>query len=328
VNKKLLIVIISLLSTIVYANEAIDAIEMAKMYEKQGDIQKAMEQYKKAALMMAKPKKNYIQNKNIVTFGKNSIKSYGNEKTDRTVKQIIYSEFDIEPYRINYLLPVTYDSKDHTVHDNYKIRDDFETKFQLSFKKRLFENIFGLQDKLYVAYTQTSWWQTSAASSPFRETNYEPEMFLDIPYGKKQSILKSYRVGLVHQSNGKLSTSRSWNRAYISGVFQYSGIFFEPKVWYRFKEHTKVNATDFSGDDNPDILDYLGYGEITISYPYKEYIFSSKIRKKSIQLDWTFPIFGLTDVYGYLQYFNGYGESLVDYNEKVNKIGLGFAITR
>jgi len=327
-NKKLLIVIVALLHTIIFANDATDTIEIAKMYETEGNIQKAMEEYKKAALMLAKSKDNYIKDGNIATFGKNTIKGYGDEKTNKTVKQIIYSAFDIEPYRMNYLLPMTYDSKNHTVHDGHTFRKDFETKFQLSFKKRLFENIFGLHNKLYVAYTQTSWWQTTASSSPFRETNYEPEIFLDIPYERSESVLKSYRFGLVHQSNGRLFTSRSWNRVYMSGMFQYSGIFFEPKIWYRFKEDKKTDSTDFSGDDNPDILHYLGYGEVTITYPYKQQLFSTIVRKKSVQLDWTFPIFGLKDVYGYLQYFNGYGESLVDYNEKVNKIGLGFAITR
>lgn len=311
-----------------FANNATDAIEMAKMYEKQGNIQKAMEEYKKAALMLVKSDENYIEDTNIVTYGKNSIKSYDNNETDKTVKQIIYSAFDVEPYRMNYLLPVTYDSKNHAEHDGHAFRKNTETKFQISFKKRLAENLFGLDAKLYLAYTQTSWWQTSAPSAPFRETNYEPEFFIDFPYKDSDSILKLYRVGLVHQSNGRLVTSRSWNRAYLSGIFQYSGIFFQPRVWYRFKEDEKSNITDVDGDDNPDILHYLGYGDLSITYPYKKHLFSTTLRKKSVQVDWTFPIFGLKDVYGYLQYFNGYGESLVDYNERVNKIGVGFAITR
>ncbi len=327
---KISLVIVSLFSTFVLANDAIDTIEMAKMYEKNGDIKNAMRQYKKAALMLADTKENYIksQDEHIISFGNNSIPSYNNNETDKTVKQIIYSAFDIEAYRMNYLLPVTYDNKNHAIHDGHTFRKDFETKFQISFKKRLFENIFGLDEALYLGYTQTSWWQTSAPSAPFRETNYEPEIFLDFPYQDSQSILKSYRVGLTHQSNGKLFDSKSWNRIYLSGIFQYSGIFFEPRVWHRFKEDSKTNPNDVNGDDNPDILHYLGYGDISITYPYQKHLFSSIIRKRSIQLDWTFPLFGLNDVYGYLQVFSGYGESLTDYNEKVEKIGIGFSITR
>jgi len=311
-----------------FANNATDSIEMAKMYEKEGNIQKAMEEYKKAALMLVETKEDYMQDKSTVAYSSNSIKSYDDNKTDKTVKQIIYSAFDVEPYRMNYLLPVTYDNKNHAKHDGHEYREDIETKFQISFKKPLAEDIFGLDDKLYLAYTQVSLWQTTAPSAPFRETNYEPEIFLDIAHKDNQSILKSYRVGLVHQSNGRVSKSRSWNRAYVSGIFQYSGIFFEPRVWYRFKEDEKSDITDVDGDDNPDILHYLGYGDLTISYPYKEYLFSAKLMKKSVQVDWTFPIFGLKNVYGYLQIFSGYGESLIDYDEKVEKVGLGFAITR
>lgn len=327
-NKKLTIVIISLLSTILFANEAKDTLEMAKVYEKNGDTKNAMLLYKKAALILSEPSQEPIKNDNIVSYGNNSIESYKDDKTDETVEQIIYSSFDIEAYRMNYLLPVTYDSKNHIQHDGNSDRKSIETKFQISFKKNMSNNLLGLNEKLYLAYTQTSWWQTAADSSPFRETNYEPEIFIDFPYEMEQSALKLYRVGLVHQSNGRLSESRSWNRLYLSGIFQYSGIFFQPRVWYRFKEDKKTSPTDTNGDDNPDILDYLGYGDITISYPYKKHLFSSVIRKKSIKIDWTFPIFGLSDVYGYVQVFSGYGESLIDYNEKVNKIGLGFSITR
>lgn len=327
-NKKLMIVIISLLSTILFANEAEDALKIAKVYEKNGNYKEAMEQYKKAALLLSEPIKTVKKTDKIKTFGKNSIESYQNENTDKTIEQIIYSTFDIEAYRMNYLLPVTYDSKNHAQHDGNQNRKSVETKFQISFKKKLSKNLFGLNESIYLGYTQTSWWQTAADSSPFRETNYEPELFVDFPHDSEQSALKSYRVGIVHESNGRLAESRSWNRLYISSIFQYQGIFFQPRVWYRFQEDEKTSATDVDGDDNPDILDYLGYGDITISYPYNKHLFSSIIRRKSVQLDWTFPIFGLNDIYGYIQVFSGYGESLIDYNEKVNKIGLGFSITR
>jgi len=327
-NKKLVIVIISLLGTILLANEAKDALKIAKVYERNGNYKKAMEQYKKAALLLSAPIEKFEQKDKIVTYGKNSIESYQNEKTDETIEQIIYSTFDIEAYRMNYLLPVTYDSKNHTQHDGNQNRKNIETKFQISFKKKLSNNLLGFNESVYLGYTQTSWWQTAADSSPFRETNYEPEIFIDIPHDSEQSALKSYRVGLVHESNGRLSESRSWNRLYVSSIFQYQGIFFEPRVWYRFKEDKKANPSDVDGDDNPDIQEYLGYGDITIAYPYNKHLFSSIIRKRSVQLDWTFPIFGLNDIYGYIQVFSGYGESLIDYNEKVNKIGLGFSITR
>ena len=327
-NKILITMIISLFSTILFANEAADVIDMAKMYERNGDIKNAMKEYKRAALMLSKPTTNYIKTEDNGALANNSIESYDDTETNKTIKQILYSKFDIEAYRMNYLLPVTYDGRNHAEHDGHSYREDVETKFQISFKKKLSDNLLGLNERLYLAYTQTAWWQTTADSSPFRETNYEPELFIDFPYISTKTALKSYRFGISHQSNGKLSTSRSWNRLYMSSIFQYHGIFIQPRIWYRISEDEKEDASDFDGDDNPDILDYMGYGDITINYPYKKHLFSSVLRKKSVQLDWTFPIYGSEDIYGYIQVFSGYGESLIDYNERVDKVGIGFSITR
>ena len=331
-NKKLFFVIISLFTTIIFASEANDALTMAQDYEKNGDIQNAMKYYKKAALLSVKRAKKSYLNKNepIVKYGNNEIKSYENNQTNETIKQIIYSSFDIKPYKSNYLLPVTYDRVNH------KSRKNVETKFQLSFKKALSHNLLGLDEKIYAAYTQTSWWQTTADSSPFRETNYEPEIFMVAPYSNANSPFKAYKIGLVHQSNGQgEAKSRSWNRLYLSGIFQYSGIFFEPRIWYRFKEGEK--NIDGSGDDNPDIHNYLGYGDLKVVYPYQKHLFSLLLRNNArfsnenrgaIQVDWTFPLPWINDAYGYIQLFNGYGESLIDYNKRSQRIGLGFAITR
>ena len=331
-KKTLFWMIISLFISTLFASETNDAFMKAQNYEKNGDIQNAMLYYKKAAsLSLKKEPKPYLKNNNaIVKYGNNKIESYDNNITDATIKQIIYSKFDIQAYRTNYLLPFTYNSVTHSD------RENFETKFQVSFKKELSHNLLGFSEKIYGAYTQTSWWQTSADSSPFRETNYEPEVFMMVPYGTAQSALKGYKIGLVHQSNGQGGTKpRSWNRAYLSGIFQYCGLFFEPRAWYRFKEGVKTS--DGSGDDNPDIQDYLGYGDLKIVYPYQKNLISILLRnnlkfndknKGAIQIDWTFPFPWIKDAYGYLQIFSGYGESLIDYNKRNQKIGIGFAVTR
>ncbi|WP_024955033.1 phospholipase A [Sulfurospirillum arcachonense] len=331
-NKKISLIIIALFANILFANEATDAFNTAKIYEQNGDLKKAMLFYKKAAFLAIEPKIITPQTKQptIVKYGKNEIDSYGDKETDETVKQIIFSAFDIEAYKLNYLLPVTYNYTDH------EGRENFETKFQLSFKKNLATNLLGMDEKLYLAYTQTSWWQTSQTSSPFRETNYEPELFMIFPYKNAKTALKAYKIGLVHQSNGQDSIkSRSWNRVYLTGIFQYSGIFFEPRAWYRFEESEKTNTHD--GDDNPDIHNFLGYGDLKVSYPYKKHLFSVLLRnnlrfddenKGAIQFDWTFPIPWINDAYGYVQIFSGYGESLIDYDKSNDRIGLGFSLTR
>ncbi len=339
IKKLLALLVLAFLCSHLFANDALDTFNLAKYYEKAGNIKKAMLLYKQAASLSMKPKKtdNYVKVEKqgsaaIVDFGKNDIQGYANKSTNNTIEQIITSAFDVKPYNMNYLLPITYDFVSHNG------RKDIETKFQISFKKILAKNLLGLNDQLFLGYTQTSWWQTSAPSAPFRESNYEPEVFMMIPNGNGQSILKASKIGLLHQSNGQGGLlSRSWNRVYLSGIFQQNGVFVIPRIWYRFPEKKKINITDTSGDDNPDIYDYLGYGDLKIAYPYKKNLFSILIRNNlkfdknnhgAVQFDWTFPVPWIKDTFGYLQLFSGYGESLIDYNKRNDKIGLGFAITR
>ena len=90
------------------------------------------------------------------------------------------------------------------------------------------------------------------------------------------------------------------------------------------------NATD---DDNPNIEDYVGRGELLLSYTLARNVFSLQARhslrsgeraRGSLQIDWAFPIIG--NLHGYLQLFSGYGESMIDYNFRQNKIGLGISV--
>ncbi len=328
--------IVSFFSTFLVASTVQDDIKKAKNYEKIGDIKNAMIWYKKAALSSVQSEEKITQQKNeetkIIQYGENDIEGYGDKETDNTISQIIFSTFDMQPYKANYLLPATYDSVTHAG------RQNFETKFQFSFKKSIAENLFGLNEKYFVAYTQVSWWQTAEESTPFRESNYSPEAYIMFPYYTQKTAFKAYKVGILHQSNGQDGLeSRSWNRLYLSGMFQYNGIFIEPRVWYRFQEDTKTDINQADGDDNPDIAEYLGYGDLKISYPYKGNLFSVLLRNNldfngenrgAAQLDWTFPLAGVNDLFGYLQIFSGYGESLIDYNKRSDRIGIGFSLSR
>lgn len=336
---KNVLVVLLLLSVYSIGDSAIDAYSKAQEYEKNGDITKAMLFYKLAARLSLHTQKTDVNTSKtaksdppILKFGANSISGYGNDHTDSTIKQIILSTFDVRAYNMNYILPITHDFVGH------QGRKKFETKFQISFKKSLAKNLLGLNDELFLGYTQTSWWQTSAKSAPFRETNYAPEFFMMIPNTDEQSVLKAYKIGLLHQSNGQGGLlSRSWNRAYLSGIFQANGVFIIPRAWYRFPERKKADIYDANGDDNPDIYNYLGYGDLTIAYPYNQNFFTLLVRNNlrfrgnnhgAVQFDWTFPLKGVKDMFGYIQVFSGYGESLIDYNKRNNRIGIGFAITR
>ncbi|OUT07233.1 phospholipase A [Campylobacter concisus] len=230
----------------------------------------------------------------------------------------------IELYKFNYLLPVTYAK---TVPDDG--RKSVETKFQISLAKPLFYDVFGLRESLVAAYTQTSWWQITKTSAPFRETNYQPEIFLNFASPKylEQIGVKNLKFGLLHESNGRDGTnSRSWNRAYVQGDLVYGDLTISPRVWSVIGEK----------NDNKEILNYIGHGDLRLSYKLNDQIFSLMLRnnlhfdktnKGAAELSYMFPIFS-SGVYSYLQYFTGYGESLIDYDRHTDKVGLGFVILK
>jgi phospholipase A1 len=244
--------------------------------------------------------------------------------------------FSITPHRPNYILPVTYSSSPNSrpYQDAFGIDeelDDVEVKFQLSLKFMLWEDMIGENGDLWVAYTQQSYWQlyNQDFSSPFRETNYEPEVALSFKNDYK--ILgftnRLINLGFTHQSNGRSEPlSRSWNRIYASFAFDRDNLTLIFKPWYRIPE-------DDDDDDNPNIEDYIGRGEISAFYKMEKQVvglilrnnFKTSDNRGSIQLDWSYPL--TNRLKGYVQYFNGYGESLIDYNHSNKRIGVGVMLT-
>ena len=248
--------------------------------------------------------------------------------------------FVITPHRPNYILPFSYNDKPNTApyQAGTEDIDHTEIKFQFSFKLPIARDIFHNNGKLYFAYTNQSYWQAynKDISSPFRETNHEPELFLTVEndwniFGMTN---RANGFGISHQSNGRSgSLSRSWNRIYGLFLFDRGNFLFALKPWYRIPESDKSSPTDPDGDDNPDIHKYLGYGEFYAFYKWEQQTvglmlrnnFRSDHNRGAIQVDWTFPL--SSRVKGYVQYFNGYGESLIDYNASVNRIGVGVLLT-
>jgi phospholipase A1 len=203
-----------------------------------------------------------------------------------------------------------------------------EVTFQLSFKAKLWQDMFGKKIDLWIAYTQRSFWQlyNFDDSSPFRETDYEPEVLVNFRTNFSLLGLKTrfIQIGLNHQSNGQSEPlSRSWNRLVANVGLERGPFSLLLKGWFHFPEST-------ASDDNPGINHYMGYGEIWAYYFLKNHRLGIMVRdnldfgenRGAIQVEWSFPLFA--DMAGYVQYFLGYGESLLDYNHRINRIGVGF----
>ncbi|HET8900247.1 MAG TPA: phospholipase A, partial [Rhodanobacteraceae bacterium] len=205
-----------------------------------------------------------------------------------------------------------------------------EQKFQISFKTKVLEDIFGDNGALWLGYTQSSRWQTYNAelSRPFRETNYEPEAMLvfDTHYPVLGWDLRLLGIGVNHQSNGRGDPwSRSWNRLIANIGFERGDWVVMIRPWWRVIETA-------GNDDNPDITDYLGHGEVQVTREWNGHEFSLMLRQAinpgtdrgAARFSWSFPVAG--NLRGYLELFNGYGESLIDYNHHASHFGLGVSL--
>ncbi len=265
--------------------------------------------------------------------------AYAEDKVESAIDKRIEKEvatfnnpFVITPHKPTYILPINYTSNSNSTLYNDIDLQDVEIKFQFSFKMPLVVNIDDSNLSIFFAYSQVSFWQAynSEYSSPFRETNYEPELFVnwltevDLPLGWKARGLD---VSFAHQSNGRSApVSRSWNRVQSRIYFENGNWAFALQPWYRLKE-------DDEQDDNPDLLDYLGHGQFRVAYKLGGHTLSAMSRnnlesgfsKGAAEFSWSFPI--SQRLKGYVQVFSGYGNNLIEYNHYTNTVGIGFALT-
>ncbi len=272
------------------------------------------------------------------TFSSPEKESQAVSERHRQDEEHVLQPFTLMSHKPNYLLLAAYNSKGYDPEAYQEMfadpsldLDDTEAQFQISIKTPLAVNLFNMMD-IYAAYTNRSFWQVyNSNSAPFRETNHEPEGWLQfntnwefLGFTNPQNSL-----GIVHQSNGRGGVlSRSWNRIYANFIAERGNFAFSLKPWFRLSE-------DDDNDDNPDITDYLGHYEIRAAYKWKDHVFSAMSRnnlesgfeKGAVELNWSFPLGKYPYLNGYVQYFTGYGESLIDYDNYVNKIGIGICLT-
>lgn len=250
----------------------------------------------------------------------------------------------LQPYRQNYLLlrdsnkPNTLPSSGVAGHSTLLPidSDHVEAKYLISVKADIGEqrdiNLFGLKTiRMWGAYTQQSHWQilNTRNSSPFRETNYSPELLLT--FGTNQtSGLKLINLGIEHQSNGRpLPDSRSWNRLYALGGWEWNNrTSILTRAWWRIPEN-KAN------DDNPDITHYLGIADMVLRWETADRSQAASLLLRNnlqihnnrgfAQLDWATPLHIGKSARVHLQLGHGYGESLIDYNYRQTTLGLGLS---
>lgn len=240
----------------------------------------------------------------------------------------------LEPYKPIYVL-TTFFLNNAGEDQGYQNQ---ELHIQYSFKKHLFRS-------LYFAYSHKSFWQLydKKNSRSFRENNYNPEIFLEFNDIWKIAYL---RIGLLeHESNGEkqrfeenaipVNNSRTWNRFYLYGQQPLFDLF---KLGIKLWLVTDREDSDFGSfyDDNRDIQQYMGNGEIYLNRHFSALSISIMLRRgwknktETIRLESRLPLHQLigtedTGIDIYFQAFSGYGDSLIDYNRKVDRFSIGFS---
>jgi len=224
-------------------------------------------------------------------------------------------------------------------------RDGTNAKFQLSFKYR-FVNPDGdithgvpFFSRVYFGYTQTSLWDLESDSKPFFDTSYRPSLFYRHERLHEWGDGRGWwwaQVGIEHESNGQGGdASRSLNTVYVQPVLELdralgtAHLTVAPRVW----------AYVGSLDDNPDLPDYRGYGELRLAVTGRsEWQVAATGRvgtsgKGAVQVDFTYPLDRLflrsLDAFVHVQVFNGWGESLLTYDQRLPwQVRIGFAAIR
>lgn len=208
-----------------------------------------------------------------------------------------------------------------------------ESKFQISLKTKVFEDIVGDNGDIWLGYTQSSYWQiyNVGESRPFREANYEPEVMA--VFRTDYSLLgwngRLAGISLNHQSNGRSEPlSRSWNRIIAQFGFERKNWMAIVRPWWRLPEAE-------NSDDNPDISDFMGRADLLLVRKSEGHELSLLLRHSlrsgnrshgAVQLDYAFPI--TSYLKAYVQLFNGYGASLIDYNHRQTRLGIGISLVQ
>jgi len=219
--------------------------------------------------------------------------------------------------------------------------DDTTARFQFSFNYRIFDEqgpVAGWLpwlDGMRFAYTQTSLWNLSEESAPFEDTSYRPSFFWQTEASDSRGRLtpRMVRFGYEHESNGRDEfASRSIDTMFVHATWREEvgerELLIVPKWVYYLNK-----------DNNRDIRDYRGYGDLMFRVGRDDgWAASTKVRMGmegygSVQLDLSYPlrtpVFDRTGGYFYVQFFHGYGETLLGYDQKTDlAVRIGFSIIR
>lgn len=200
-------------------------------------------------------------------------------------------------------------------------------KFQISIAQKLTKSTLPWGTYLYLFYTQKVFWNVLEDSMPMTDLNFNPGVGLTKPLFVKNRFIGKLSLVLEHESNGRDGEeSRSWNRLSFGGSimvdpnFVVSGKFWIPII---------------DGENNRDILKYCGIYQVgwqVLSTDRKLSLGVTLTRRAKglfnyntcVEAAWRWST--KSNQYLFIQFYNGYGEGLLDYNVYTSQIRAGIVI--
>lgn len=204
-------------------------------------------------------------------------------------------------------------------------RDNSDAKFQISISQRLTNSVLPFNTYLFLTYTQLAIWDIYKESFPFRDINFNPTIGVGKALAYKNRMLGLVSFQLEHESNGKdKEDSRSWNKISFSGIFTLDNHWSVQTKWW-------IPLID--GENNKHLDSYKGFAHYGADYNNRRLNVGLLLTKRAgkffnhnVTVNLSYKIFKNENQHLFIEYYNGYGENLLDYNSYHSRIRVGFVI--
>ncbi len=206
-------------------------------------------------------------------------------------------------------------------------RENSNVKFQISVAQRLTKSTLPWHTYLYLFYTQKCFWNVLEESLPMTDLNFNPGIGWAKHLFVKDRYIGKLMLVVEHESNGKDGdASRSWNRITLG-----ANIMIDPQ----FMVHGKAWIPIVDGENNRDILDYCGIYQIGTSVMSANKRFGAAViltKRRGWNLNYntvvelSYRFSNNHNQYFFAQYYNGYGEGLLDYKQFHSQLRIGMVI--
>ncbi|MBD5190541.1 MAG: phospholipase A [Bacteroidales bacterium] len=206
-------------------------------------------------------------------------------------------------------------------------RTNSDVKFQISIAQRLTKATLPWHTYIYLFFSQKVMWNVFEPSMPMRDLNFNPGIGWSKPFFIKNRYVGKLTLILEHESNGRDSIqSRSWNKISLSGSVLVSDF---------LMVHSKFWIPIVDSGNNRDILKYSGIWQsgFEVSLKDRKFILGATFVKRrgwnlnfNTILEFSWRIYKKSNQYLFFQYYNGYGENLLDYNQFHSRLRAGIVI--